>query len=58
LLIAGKNLVFDLEWTDTDGDFCELQHTFLTVGAEATVIRVTANITATLLGAVRHTFSW
>ena len=42
---AGKNIVFEFRVTDTDGDFAVATHV-LTVGAEATVIRVASNITA------------
>jgi hypothetical protein len=42
---AGKNIVFEFTVTDTDGDFAKATHV-LTVGAEATTIRVTQNITA------------
>ncbi len=42
---AGKNLVFEFTVTDTDGDFAKATHV-LTVGAVATTIRITGNITA------------
>jgi hypothetical protein len=42
---AGKNIVFEFTVTDTDGDQAKATHV-LTVGAEATTIRVTSNITA------------
>lgn len=42
---AGKNIVFEFTVTDTDGDFAKATHV-LTVGAEATTIRVENNITA------------
>ncbi len=42
---AGKNLVFVFTVTDLDGDSATAQHV-LTVGAEATTIRVASNITA------------
>ncbi|WP_111669116.1 autotransporter outer membrane beta-barrel domain-containing protein [Algoriphagus litoralis] len=42
---AGKNIVFEFTVTDTDGDQAKATHV-LTVGAEATTIRVTNNITA------------
>jgi hypothetical protein len=42
---AGKNLVFEFTALDIDGDFVKVTHV-LSVGAEATVIRVTSNITA------------
>ena len=42
---AGKNLVFEFTASDIDGDFVKVTHV-LSVGAEATVIRVTSNITA------------
>jgi hypothetical protein len=52
---AGKNLVFEFRATDTDGDFATATHV-LTVGAEATVIRVTANITANATWATGKTY--
>jgi hypothetical protein len=42
---AGKNIVFEFRVTDIDGDFAAVTHV-LTVGAEATVLRVTSNIAA------------
>lgn len=42
---AGKNVVFEFTVTDTDGDFAKATHV-LTVGAEATVIRIDSNITS------------
>lgn len=42
---AGKNLVFEFRATDTDGDFAVATHV-LTVGAEATTIRIDEDITA------------
>jgi len=42
---AGKNLVFEFTVTDADGDVAKATHV-LTVGAEPTTIRVSANITA------------
>ncbi len=42
---AGKNVVFEFTVTDTDGDQAKATHV-LTVGAEATTIRVTDNISA------------
>jgi hypothetical protein len=42
---AGKNLVFEFTVTDADGDLAKATHV-LTVGAEPTTIRVSANITA------------
>jgi hypothetical protein len=42
---AGKNIVFEFTVTDTDGDFAKTTHV-LTVGAEATTIRITENIAA------------
>lgn len=42
---AGKNLVFAFTATDIDGDFATATHV-LTVGAEPTTIRITANIAA------------
>ncbi|MDA1269600.1 MAG: hypothetical protein O2829_11050, partial [Bacteroidetes bacterium] len=42
---AGKNLVFEFTVTDADGDVAKASHV-LTVGAEPTTIRVSANITA------------
>lgn len=42
---AGKNVVFEFRATDTDGDFATATHV-LTVGAEPTTVRVTANITS------------
>lgn len=42
---AGKNLVFEFTVTDKDGDVAKATHV-LSVGAEPTTIRVTANITA------------
>jgi hypothetical protein len=44
---AGKNLVFEFTATDKDGSSATVQHV-LTVGAEATTVRVTANITGTV----------
>lgn len=41
---AGKNLVFEFTVTDTDGDFAKATHV-LTVGAEATTVRITSNLT-------------
>lgn len=42
---AGKNLVFEFTVTDVDGDFAKATHV-LTVGAEATTVRVTQNISS------------
>lgn len=42
---AGKNIVFEFTVTDTDGDEAKATHV-LTVGAEATTVRVTENISA------------
>jgi hypothetical protein len=44
---AGKNLVFEFTATDKDGSSATVTHV-LTVGAEATTIRVTGNITGTV----------
>ncbi|SEG48832.1 hypothetical protein [Algoriphagus boritolerans] len=41
---AGKNVVFEFTVTDTDGDVAKATHV-LTVGAEATTIRITSNLT-------------
>lgn len=42
---AGRNLVFEFTVTDADGDVAKATHV-LTVGAEPTTVRITANIAA------------
>ena len=44
---AGKNLVFEFIATDRNGDAATVTHV-LTVGAEATTVRVTGNITGSV----------
>lgn len=52
---AGKNLVFEFTATDKDGSSATVQHV-LTVGAEATTIRVTSNITGKVTWTANKTY--
>lgn len=52
---AGKNLVFEFTATDSDGSSATVTHV-LTVGAEATTVRVTANITGKVTWTANKTY--
>lgn len=52
---AGKNLVFEFTATDKDGSSATVTHV-LTVGAESTTVRVTANITGDVTWTANKTY--